>query len=490
MIFTMLIGLYTSRVVLSALGASDFGIYEVVGGVVTLFSFLNGTMAAATQRFLTFEIGRDNQERLKNIFSVSLSIHLIICLVVIVLAETIGLWFLNTKLNIPADRLEAANWVYQLSILACIFSITQVPYDALIIAREKMNVFAYVSIYGAVVKLALVILLSYLSYDKLIWYALFLLFKNVSVLVISRVYSIRNFDESKFKLVKELSLYKEIGSFAGWNLSGHCVNVAKTQGVNMVLNIFFGPIANAARGVALQVQGVLMQLVDNFQMATVPQITKSYAAGDTGIMNSLIIRSSKLSVFLLTIVMPPFIIEADNVLQLWLGEVPEYCVVFTRLSLIAALVNSFSGLLVYGALATGEVKRYQLIMSVIFLMQFFLTLLFFEQGFSPEWMYITEIIIYAVGLFARLFLLKSMVRFPVVKYMKEVVFLGIVVIVLTCIVPTYIYHTLSVSIVRLVLVMGTSCIGATIFGIFVIFNSSERNAVKKLVLSKLNINND
>lgn len=485
MIFTMLIGLYTSRVVLSALGASDFGIYEVVGGVVTLFSFLNGTMAAATQRFLTFEIGRDNQERLKNIFSVSLSIHLIICLVVIVLAETIGLWFLNTKLNIPVDRLEAANWVYQLSILACIFSITQVPYDALIIAREKMNVFAYVSIYGAVVKLALVILLSYLSYDKLIWYAIFLLFKNVSVLIISRVYSIRNFDESKFKLVKERSLYKEIGSFAGWNLSGHCVNVAKTQGVNMVLNIFFGPIANAARGIALQIQGVLIQLVDNFQMAAVPQVTKCYASGDTGGMNKLITRSSKLSVVLLTIVMPPFIIEAEYILKLWLGDVPENCVTFTRLSLIAAIVNSYSGLLVYGALATGKVKKYQIIMSIIFLLQFLLTWMFFGLGFNPTWMYFTEIIIYVFALVARLCLLKDMVEFPVLKYIKDVVLMGTTSFILTCFIPSYIYISMGMSFSRFALVFSTSCAGAIIFGSYIVFNHEERSSIKMLILSKL-----
>ena len=487
MIFTMLIGLYTSRVVLKTLGATDFGIYEVVGGVVSLFSFLNGTMAAATQRFLTFEIGRDDRERLSKMFSVSLTIHIILCISIIVLAETIGLWFLNYKLNIPPERIGAANWVYQFSILACVFSITQTPYNALIIAREKMNVFAYVSIYGAVVKLLLVIFLSYLSADKLIWYAIFLLIKNVSEMMITRIYCLYNYEESKFHFIRDISLYKEIGSFAGWNLSTHFVYMAKSQGVAMLLNVFFGPIANAARGIASQVQGVLIQLVDNFQMATVPQITKNYAAGDVQGMNTLITRSSKLSVVLLSIIVPPFVIEADTILQLWLGEVPQYAVLFTRMSLIATLINCFSGLIGYGALATGNVKRYQLVISSVISMQFILTFVFYELGMSSSSMYSAEIIVSFAALFTRLYLLKSLIDFPVLYYIINVVGRSALSILLACIIPAYLYVSIPSSYFRLIVIFLISGICSTISGAYIVFNRNERIAVRNMIKAKLKI---
>lgn len=481
----MLIGLYTSRVVLSTLGASDYGVYNVVGGVISLFSFLSAAMAGSTQRFLTYEIGKGNEEKLRKVFSVSFSIQFFIGLLVLFLAETIGLWLVNTQLNIPADRMSAARIVYQLSIISCMLGINQVPYNALISAREKMNVFAYISIYGAVSKLILVIILSHLPYDKLVWFALFIFAINVSTRLISRTYCIKRFKESKLMLVKDWGLYKEIGSFAGWNLIAHCTKVARSQGVNIVLNVYFGPIANAARGIAQQVQGMIMQLVDSFQMATVPQITKSYASGDVCGMNKLITRSSKLSVMLLVLVIIPFFIEADSLLQIWLGQTPQYSVLFARLCLAVTIVDAFSGLMVYGALATGMVKKYQIVVSSILSLQFIITWIMFFMGMPPQSMYLSELIIYLIGLFARLFLLKGMVNFPIRHYIKEVVMKSTFTIVIAMILPTYIHMNYASGLLRLILVFTTSCITTIIVSAFFVFNREERTAVIKLFRNKI-----
>lgn len=484
MFFTMLIGLYTSRFVLKVLGVQDYGIYEVVGGIITFFTFLNATMAAATQRFLNFEIGRGDHERLHKVFCTALNIHIIIAVIIVLVAESVGIWFIDNKLNIPADRIFAAHVVFQCSLLTAVLSITQVPYNALIIAHERMGVYAYVSVISSILKLLLVLLISVISFDHLILFAVFMFVKEAIVLGTYRIYCLSKFQESKYELLWNMSLVKEIGGFAGWNLSAHLVNMAKNQGVNILLNIFHGPILNAARGIASQVQGTLLQFSDNFQIATVPQITKRYAAGDLAGSNNLIIQGSKISILLFIIVMLPIIIEIRTLLGLWLVDVPPHAIIFTHLCLIASLCNALSGLLVYGALATGNVKKYQIVMSSIISLQFFSVWVLFSMGVQPEVMYITEMLCYIVALFARLTLLKGMIQFPVARYLNEVVLKCLLVFALSFIIPYYLHTIIDGWFVRIVCVFLSSILISIVLAYLLALTKNEKQMIRDAVISK------
>lgn len=280
MILIMLVTLYTSRVILAQLGIRDYGIYNVVGGVVTMFAFLNNCMTSSTQRFMTFELGCGDMQRLKNVFAASLNIHLAIAVTIVLLAETIGLWFLNTKLVIPAERLLAANWVYQFAILSFCVNIVQVPYNAVLIAHEKMSVYAYISIIEVFLKLGIVYLLTISPFDKLIAYGILLFTVQLLIRCIYQVYCRKHYEESRFRLFWNRELYCQMSGFAGWNLFGSIAWLLRDQGVNIILNMFFGPVINAARGVATQVSGAVMNFISNFQVALNPQITKNYANGN------------------------------------------------------------------------------------------------------------------------------------------------------------------------------------------------------------------
>lgn len=477
MLLTMAVGLYTSRVILNVLGDINYGIYNVVGGVVVLFSFLNSTMAVATQRFLTFEIGRGDKEQLKRVFNASFSIHVIISIIVVVVAETIGLWFLNEKLNIPENRMEAARLVYHVSVLATILGITQVPYNALILAREKMNVFAYISILEVTLKLVLVFAISKINYDKLELYAWLIFLNNTIVLLIYRVYCIRNYKESGFCLVTDTSLYKQIGGFAGWNLIANIVLVLRTQGVNMLMNIFGGPIYNAARGIGVQVNGYVLQFVNNFTSASVPQITKLYANKNNPEMLKLVYRSSKFSYLLVIFLMIPLIVETEYVLRLWLGNYPAYTVSFTRLTLIATLSDLLSGTLVHAALATGKVKYYQIFMSSLLCLSFFLSLIALNSGLPIESVYFVEIMVYLCALCLRLWLLQKMVGLSPVDYFRKVVCRCLIVLAVPLFFSSMVTMVMADSFVRFITVCLCSTSLALLMSYFVGLDMSERHFV-------------
>ena len=485
MFVTMLIGLYTSRVLLQVLGVEDFGVYQVVGGIIAFFTFLNSTMAAATQRFLTYELGRGDFVRLNKVFCTALNIHILIALLVVVAAEIIGVWFISNKLNIPPDRIFAAQIVFQCSILTAVLSITQVPYNALIVAHEKLSVYAYLSVISSVLKLLLVLVISIISFDHLILFAFFMFFKEAIILIAYRIYCISKFKETKYKFFWDKQLVKEIGGFAGWNLSAHLVNMAKNQGVSVLLNIFHGPICNAARGIASQVHGTLLQFSDNFQVATVPQITKRYASGDVTGSNNLIIKGSKISLLLLIIIMLPIIIEAKSLLELWLVEVPQHAIVFTRLCLVATLCNALSGLLVFGALATGDVKKYQIVMSSIISLQFFAVWIMFSHGLEPQYMYISEILCYIIALFARLTLLKRMINFPVIRYLNKVVLKCLIVSFISFILPYYLHTIIDGDFYRIVCVFLTSISISVVLAFTIALTKHEKEMIVSTISSKL-----
>lgn len=440
MMMSMLVTLYTSRVVLNTLGVEDFGIYNVVAGVIIMFGFLNSAMAASTQRFLNFEIGKGNHFKLKKIFNVSLTIHLLIALIVLILAETIGLWFLNSYLIIPTQRMIAANWVYQFSIFSFILTILSVPYNATIIANEKMKAFAFVGIVEVILKLLIVYFLSLFSYDKLILYSFLLLLVSIIVRIIYGVYCKMHFQEcKKSTLMWDKELLSNMGRFAGWNLFGVAAGIGYNQGVNILLNLFFGPTINAARGIAFQVQGAISNLVNNFQIATTPTITKHYAQQNHKDAFQLVFDSTRFSIYLLFLITIPFIVETEFILTTWLKIVPNYTINFTRLVIIDLLICSLSGPLHVLVQATGYVKKYQVLVSGLLLLNLPTSYLFLKIGFSPELTIFTSIFYSILALFLRLYILKKDIQFPTKLFIFKIVF-KIVWVLFIAIIPVYILY--------------------------------------------------
>lgn len=486
MLLTLFVSLFTSRLVLQILGVEDYGLYSVVGGIVVLLSFLNGTMAVSTQRFLSFELGKGNIQSVNEIFCVCLSIHIIIAMLILIFAETVGLWFLYYKLNIPEERIFAAKVVYQLSIFTSLLGITQIPYNAIIIAKEKMNVFAFISIFEVVFKLFLVYLLYYANCDRLILYAILMTLNSSVIMLIYRFYCLRKYPETTFRLCNNKSLYKKVGSFAGWNITANIVLMARTQGVNMLINIYSGLAVNAARSIAIQVNTMLFQFVSNFQVAVNPQITKLYATGKKAEMIQLIKSSSKFSFLLLSLLITPFIFETETVLQLWLGDVPLYCVSFTRLVLIATLCDNLSGTLSMAALSTGNVKKYQIIMSSLLSLCFFISWFILKIGCSPVSVYIVDSVIYLFALSARLFLLRTMVGIEVSEYIKEVLvrcaFSLIPVIIIGVIITTSYESSITRLMVSVPLLIMVSLVSSYYWGL----NTDEKNKVYQTIKSKIN----
>lgn len=420
MIFILCVGLYTSRIVLNTLGVEDYGIYNVVGGFVAFFSFLNGAMATATQRFITFELARGNIERQITTFSTAAIIHIAIAALIVIAAETIGLWFVCNKLIIPEERFSAAIWVYQFSILTMFVSIVSIPYNAAIIAHEKMSAFAYISILDTVLKLVIVLLLTIVSFDKLIFYAALLFGISLLDRLIYGIYCKRHFAETRVKLIFDKNLFREMTNIAGWSLFGNIAGVFYTQGLNVLLNMFFGPAVNAARAIAVTIQGVITGFVSNFQMALNPQITKSYAVGDLHRMHSLIFASSKYSFFLLLLIALPIMVETQTILTLWLKIVPGHTIWFTRLMLCILLIDALSNPLMISSQAVGRVKIYQSVVGGLMLLILPIAYIALKLGGNPEMVFIVHLLIAILALIARVVIVGRMIAFSFVSYARKV----------------------------------------------------------------------
>ena len=363
MLFLMAVSLYTSRVVLNALGVEDFGIYNVVGGVVAMFTVLSGSLSAAISRFITYELGKGNQENLNKIFSSAVTIQLGLAGIIILLVETIGIWFLNVKMNISEVRMEAANWVFQFSILTFAINLVSVPYNASIIAHEKMSAFAYISILEAVGKLTIAYLIGISPIDKLIFYAILMCAVALIVCFTYGNYCKRHFSECTYRFIWDKQLLKQMFGFAGWNFIGTASAVLRDQGGNVVINLFCGPTVNAARGVAFQVNNAVNQFVANFMTALNPQITKSYASGDKEYMMTLIFQGARLSFYMLLLLSLPILVNTHYILELWLKIVPEHTVLFVQLVLIFTMSESISQPLITAMLATGKIRNYQIVVG-------------------------------------------------------------------------------------------------------------------------------
>jgi len=382
-ILTLAVGLYTSREVLAQLGVSDFGIYNVVGGVIVLFSFIQIAMNSATSRFFTFDLGKGNFEQLKKTFSLSVIIHIFTALLIFILGETIGLWFLNTQLVIPAERMEAANFVYQFTIFTACVGILQVPYMVAITANERMKVFAYAGIADAVFKLAVVLALGFAPFDKLEVYSVLLFGVFVAMNCFYYVYCRKNFKETRFEWFWDKKMFLERMGFGGWTMLQGTSAIAALQGVNMLLNVFHGVIANAAYGIMTQVSGAMTQFTSNFFTAVNPQIIKSYAKGNMDYLHSLLFRSGKFSFFISFALAVPFVINMDFVLHLWLKIVPEYAVVFCQIRVVDWVMWMFVTPLSIAITSTGKIKRFMIIDSIFIFMNFILSYIFLSQKYSP-----------------------------------------------------------------------------------------------------------
>ena len=462
------ISLYTSRVILQALGVTDYGLYGVVGGIVTMFSFLNTSMAGATSRFLTYELGQGDSVRLRETFATAFLLHGLIALFIVMLAETAGLWFLEYQLVIPPDRMQAARWVYQLSVLNMAIQVTQVPYNACIIAHERMKAFAYVSVLEASLKLGIVYLLLASPFDKLSTYAVLMVFVALLIRLTYGIYCKRSFEECTYRFVHDKGIVKEMTGFAVWNFFGNTAYIFNTQGVNILINLYFGVSVNAARGIATQVEGAVMQFVGNFTTAVNPQITKSYATDDLSYMFRLVCLGAKYGYFLLLLFVVPIVMEADMILALWLNVVPDFAPLFLRLSMLGSLVFLLGNTMFTAAAATGHIRKYQLWVATVGCLVFPLTWLAYKAG-SPVYVtYLVYIGVYLILVFVRLHILKGLMGFPVMMFVKEVMGRLLIVTPVAFLLPCVIVHCLETSLGRLVLVcllsMISTCSCIYVFG--------------------------
>ena len=407
MFLTMIVGLYTSRVVLQTLGVEDYGIYGVVGGVVSMFTFLNSAMSGATSRYLTFEMGKGNESLLKETFSTAFIIHIGIAVAIFIIAETVGLWVLCNKMVIPEGRMLAAHVVYQCSVIGMFFTITQVPYNAVIVAHEKMDIYAYIELLNVGLKLVIVYVLLVLNWDKLIIYSILMLLVSISISLIYRFYCNRHYKESHLSLVLNKQIMKPMLNFSTWNMLAECGYAFRVYGSNIVLNMFFGAIVNAAGGIATTVQGILLGFVSNVVTAVRPQIIGNYSRGDLSRMNNLMLSSIRLNLFLVGVLTIPMYVNASYVLHLWLGNVPMYCVDFCRLLLIAIFITSVSQIVTIGIHASGNLRQTSIIRNIIYIL--------------------TPITIYAV--------LKIKLQNPVIGY-----FIIVLSQMIVCLMDIYILH--------------------------------------------------
>ncbi len=444
-IVVMAVGIYTSRVVLQTLGVEDYGVYNVIGGFVAMFSILSASLVNASQRFISFEMGKA-EPQMNRIFCGTVSIHLLLALIVFVAFETFGIWFLNTQLNIAPERMPAANWVFQCSVLTFCINLISVPYNACIISHERMNVFAYISIYEAFAKLGIVYLLWVTGFDKLIFYAILMLAVSISLRLIYGIYCKMHFEECHFHFIIDKPLFKEMLGFIGWNFFGSTAGILSTQGINILINIFFGVALNAARGLADQVNNAINTFVNNFMTALNPQITKSYAAGDYDYMKSLMVTGAKYAAILYWLIALTFFMEADEILGIWLVEVPEYAPIFLRLTIIYSIFKSLAIPIYTGMLATGNIKNYQIVMGGLNIMAFVLCYIFFVSGLGPEFGYISTIIIAGVQLFVRLKLICDIIPgFPKGLFFRDAILRAFYVIFASTGIIYYLKSIMNIS---------------------------------------------
>ena len=482
MFFIMCITLYTSRVVLNALGIEDYGLYTAVGGFVALFGVISGSLSTAISRFITFELGKGNYIKLKLIFSSSVLIQFLIALLIIVLVETVGVWFLNERMTVPEGQLTAANWVLQFSVITFAVNLISVPYTAVIIAHEKMSAFAYISIFDAVCKLLIAYLISVSLTNRLITYSILLCCLAIITRLIYNIYCQKHFEECKFVLKFDKSITKEIFSFAGWNFIGSCSGLLRDQGINILLNLFCGPAVNAGRGIAMQVSSAINTFTGSFTSALNPQITKQFAKNNYEEWSRLVYRGAKFSCFLLLIPSVPLFFESQTILSLWLSIVPPYTSIFVRLIIVYVFVETISCTLVTLMLATGNIRKYQILVGGCQMLNFPVAYCLLKLEFEPEFTIVGSIVIACICMALRLFMLHRMVRLNIAAFLNHVLVQIIIVALASTIVPIILIEEMSEGINRVCIVIFTSVIWTASMSFFLGCSSGEQ----KIIITQIN----
>ncbi len=486
MFLMMALGLYTSRIVLQTLGVKDYGVYNVVGGIVGMFSIVSSSLSTAISRFITFELGKKDKTRLNNVFSTAINVQVLMGVFVVLLLEVIGVWFLNTQMNIPEGRMEAANWVFQLSIVSFVLGLLMVPYNASIIAHEDMGVFAYMTLLDAVLKLLIVFSLYISPFDKLISYAALLFCVSLLMRSIYAIYCKRHYEECTYHFVNDKRLLKEMTTFAGWNFLGNGSWILNNQGVNILINIFFGVSLNAARGVATTVDSAVQGFVRNFMTAVNPQITKSYAAGDLEYMHKLVFAGAKYSAFMMLFFIIPISLETEMILHLWLGDgIPDYAPVFVRLTLISSMCVILGNTLITAVFATGNIRNYELVMGLMALSNFPIVWIAFRMGASPVAAYIVYFCVYFAMIFVRLYMVKDLIHMSAWAYVREVFVRVLIVGLLSIALPLVFFFTQEDSLWRL-LEIGIASVLCTMLNVYFIgMKSDERGMVLSFIKKKM-----
>lgn len=482
MLFSMVVSLYTSRVVLNTLGVEDYGIYGVVGGVVSMFSFLNASMSGATSRFLTFEMGKGDFQRLKETFSSALMIHIGIALLVLLLAETVGLWFLNHKLVIPEERMSAAQWVYQLSILSMVVGVTQVPYNASIIAHEKMDVYAYVEILNVTLKLLIVYLLTVGQFDKLIFYAVLVFVVSVIVAFTYRIYCLRKFDECRFHWVWKPEILKPMMSFSGWDLYGNMCYIGRTQGINFLLNMFFGVTLNAANNIVSTVNGFILGFAGNVLNAFKPSIIKIYAQNDSSLFQRTFENVTKYFSLLLVLISIPFYLEIDYILQLWLGGVPLFTNDFCRIILVTNSITMPAIAVTVAIHATGRIKIPSFIIGSFYLLIVVISYICLKMGTGVYTVYIVNGVLVIMSMLANFYLLKQRILyFNIQRFVRKAVFPVYILAVITFMITLFVRNSLEEGFFRLLSVLFVSFLSLSALSLCLLLSKDERIYIKRMV---------
>lgn len=475
MLLVMAVSIYTTRIILDVLGITDYGIYTVVGGIVAFLGFLNSSMANAVQRFLSFELGKGDSIKTNHIFSISMMVHIGLAFVIFVMLELIGPWFIKNHMDIPSERMSAALWVFQCSAITTIFSIIQVPYNALIIAKEKMGIYAWISIIEVFLRLIIVYLLLLVGFDKLKLYAVLQMTITIGILLCYQISCKRHFVESQFKVIKDRKTLKEITSFATWNLAGEFGWAMSNHGIDIILNIFCGPIVNAARGISNQVNGAVMRFINNFQVALNPQIIKSYSVGEYKEMELLVGRGSRFSYFLLFFLSLPLILEMEFILNLWLVDIPQYTKIFCQLVLIYSLVSIVTNLFAQVVRAYGKIRNYQVSTAIVQLLNFPFSFLCLYWGLNPVSTIIVAIFIQIIIGIQRLYFAKKLVNYDILHFIKTDVLAIIYVTISSIFLPFIVTYSFPSTFFRFILTITISSVSIVLFTYSLGLKREERN---------------
>lgn len=486
LIVTMIVGLYTARIILQTLGVSDYGLYEVVGGFVSLFTVVNSVLASGTSRFLTIALGEGNTDKLKKTFSTALWLHLIFAVLFFLILESFGIWFFFGKMNIPLGREQAALWVFHLSVIATAISVIQVPYNSSLISHEKMNIYAYISLYDAGMKLLIVYLLSLGDYDKLIFYSSLLFVVNVSDVIIYYIYCRRKYVECVLTKTFDKIIVKKMLGFSLWNIFGNTASMGAGQGVNMVINIFCGTSVNAARGIANKVNGLVMQFVSNFLLAVNPQITKSYASGEYERMFNLSKEACKFGTMLILLIGMPLFFEMDFILKAWLGTVPEHTVFFARITILQSLITTMSRPMITILQATGKIKWTSLTVGIMLLMIVPVTYFLLSRGISIDIVYIVNIIPWVLEVFAYIWFIRHYTGVNTYEYLTQV--FGIVVIIgfIGSLPGLFLHLYIENGILRVITVISATFLSMLLSILYIGFNKQQRILVREYVSKVVN----